>query len=229
MCPRYTARVVKGIKIAPSILSADFSNLGEQVAEAAKGGADMVHIDVMDGQFVPAITLGPQMVDALRPWTDIPFDLHLMIAEPGRFVADFASAGADIITVHAEACTHLHRTIHQIKELGKKAGVAINPATPISAIEDLLPDLDQVLVMTVNPGFGGQSFISSMIAKIERIRGAINGAGLRSDLEVDGGINLGTAKTAADAGANILVAGSAVYNDRTSVAEAIGKLRESLE
>ena len=218
-----------GVKIAPSILSADFSNLGEQVAEAAKGGADMVHIDVMDGQFVPTITLGPQMVDALRPWTDIPFDLHLMIAEPGRFVADFASAGADIITVHAEACTHLHRTIHQIKELGKKAGVAINPATPISAIEDLLPDLDQVLVMTVNPGFGGQSFISSMIAKIERIRGAINGAGLRSDLEVDGGINLGTAKTAVDAGANILVAGSAVYNDTTSVAEAIEKLRESLE
>ncbi|MCH8063295.1 MAG: ribulose-phosphate 3-epimerase [Chloroflexi bacterium] len=218
-----------GVKIAPSILSADFSNLGEQVAEAAKGGADMVHIDVMDGQFVPAITLGPQMVDALRPWTDIPFDLHLMIAEPGRFVADFASAGADIITVHAEACTHLHRTIHQIKELGKKAGVAINPATPISAIEDMLPDLDQVLVMTVNPGFGGQSFISGMIAKIERMRGLINGAGLKAGLEVDGGINLGTAKEAADAGANILVAGSAVYNDRTSVAEAIRKLRESLE
>ena len=217
------------IKIAPSILSADFSNLGEQVAEAAKGGADMVHIDVMDGQFVPAITLGPQMVDALRPWTDIPFDLHLMIAEPGRFVADFASAGADVITVHAEACTHLHRTVHQIKELGKKAGVAINPATPISAIEDLLPDLDQVLVMTVNPGFGGQSFISGMIAKIERMRGLINGAGLKAGLEVDGGINLGTAKEAADAGANILVAGSAVYNDRTSVAEAIRKLRESLE
>ena len=218
-----------GVKIAPSILSADFSNLGEQVAEAAKGGGDMVHIDVMDGQFVPAITLGPQMVDALRPWTDIPFDLHLMIAEPGRFVADFASAGADIITVHAEACTHLHRTIHQIKELGKKAGVAINPATPISAIEDLLPDLDQVLVMTVNPGFGGQSFISGMIAKIERMRGLINGAGLKAGLEVDGGINLGTAKEAADAGANILVAGSAVYNDRTSVAEAIARLRESLE
>ena len=218
-----------GVKIAPSILSADFSNLGEQVAEAAKGGGDMVHIDVMDGQFVPAITLGPQMVDALRPWTDIPFDLHLMIAEPGRFVADFASAGADIITVHAEACTHLHRTIHQIKELGKKAGVTINPATPISAIEDMLPDLDQVLIMTVNPGFGGQSFISGMIAKIERMRGLIKGTGLKAGLEVDGGINLGTAREAADAGANILVAGSAVYNDRTSVAEAIARLRESLE
>ena len=217
------------IKIAPSILSADFSNLGEQVAEAAKGGADMVHIDVMDGQFVPAITLGPQMVDALRPWTDIPFDLHLMIAEPGRFVADFASAGADVITVHAEACTHLHRTVHQIKDLGKKAGVAISPATPIMSIEDLLPDLDQVLVMTVDPGFGGQSFIGSMVVKIERMRSAIDAAGLKADLEVDGGINLDTAKTAADAGANILVAGSAVYNDRTSVAEAISQLRESLE
>ncbi|MCH9009183.1 MAG: ribulose-phosphate 3-epimerase [Chloroflexi bacterium] len=218
-----------GIKIAPSILSADFSNLGEQVAEAAKGGADMVHIDVMDGQFVPAITLGPQMVDALRPWTDIPFDLHLMISEPGRFVADFASAGADVITVHAEACTHLHRTVHQIKELGKKAGVAINPGTPISAIEDILPDLDQVLVMTVNPGFGGQSFISSMTKKIERMRGVLDDSDVKIDLEVDGGINLGTAKTAADAGANILVAGSAVYNDTTSVAEAIARLRESLE
>lgn len=218
-----------GIKIAPSILSADFSNLGEQVAEAAKGGADMVHIDVMDGQFVPAISLGPQMVNALRPWTDIPFDLHLMIAEPGRFVADFASAGADVITVHAEACTHLHRTVHQIKELGKRAGVAINPATPVSAIEHLLPDLDQVLVMTVNPGLGGQSFISSMIAKIVRIRSFIDNAGVKADLEVDGGINLGTARAAADAGANILVAGSAVYNDRSSVAEAIGQLRQSLE
>ncbi len=216
------------VKIAPSILSADFSNLGEQVAEAAKGGADMVHIDVMDGQFVPAITLGPQMVDALRRWTNIPFDLHLMIAEPGRFVADFASAGANVITVHAEACTHLHRTIHQIKDLGKRAGVEINPATPVSAIEDLLPDLDQVLVMTVNPGFGGQSFIGGMVPKIERIRGDLDIAGLKADLEVDGGINLGTAKTAADAGANILVAGSAVYNDTTSVAEAIGQLRESL-
>ena len=218
-----------GIKIAPSILSADFSNLGEQVAEAAKGGADMVHIDVMDGQFVPAITLGPRMVDALRPWTDIPFDLHLMISEPGRFVADFASAGADVITVHAEACTHLHRTVHQIKELGKKAGVAINPGTPISAIEDILPDLDQVLVMTVNPGFGGQSFISSMTKKIERMRGVLDGSQLEANLEVDGGINLGTAKQTADAGADILVAGSAVYNDTTSVAEAIARLRESLE
>ena len=218
-----------GIKIAPSILSADFSNLGEQVAEAARGGADMVHIDVMDGQFVPAITLGPQMVDALRPWTDIPFDLHLMISEPGRFVADFASAGADVITVHAEACTHLHRTVHQIKELGKKAGVAINPGTPISAIEDILPDLDQVLVMTVNPGFGGQSFISSMTKKIERMRGVLDDSDVKVDLEVDGGINLGTAKQAADAGANILVAGSAVYNDTTSVTEAIARLRESLE
>ena len=217
-----------GIKIAPSILSADFSNLGEQVAEAAKGGADMVHIDVMDGQFVPAITLGPQMVDALRPWTEIPFDLHLMIAEPGRFVADFASAGADIITVHAEACTHLHRTVHQIKDLGKRAGVAISPATPISAIEELLPDLDQVLVMTVNPGFGGQSFIGGMVPKIARMRSAIDIVGLKADLEVDGGINLSTAKTAADAGANILVAGSAVYNDKTSVADAIAQLRESL-
>lgn len=216
------------IKIAPSILSADFSQLGEQVAEAAEGGADAIHVDVMDGQFVPVITLGPAVLKSIRRWTDIPMDVHMMVSEPGRFIPDFVEAGADIISVHAEACTHLHRVVQQIKDAGIKASVAICPATPISAVEELLPDLDQVVIMTVNPGYGGQSFIESMVSKIERMRALLDERGLSADLEVDGGINVNTAGKAAKAGANVLVAGSAVYNDQASVAECIARIRQSV-
>ena len=215
-----------GPKIAASILSADFSRLGEQVAEAARGGSDYIHIDIMDGRFVPNLTMGPAIVKSIRPWTDVPFDVHMMVADPERFVPDFVDAGGDIITVHAEACTHLHRVVQQIKECGAKASVAVNPATPLSAVEAILPDLDQLLVMTVNPGFGGQAFIPIMVDKIEQARAILGGRGLTADLEVDGGVNADTVGAAAEAGATVLVAGSAIFNDRTSVADAIESLRE---
>ena len=215
-----------GPKIAASILSADFSRLGEQVAEAARGGADYIHVDVMDGRFVPNLTMGPAVVKSIRPWTDIPFDVHMMVSDPERFVPDFVDAGGDIITVHTEACTHLHRVVQQIKECGAKASVAVNPATPLSAVEAVLLDLDQLLVMTVNPGFGGQAFIPSMVEKIEQARAILDRRGLMAGLEVDGGINADTIATAVKAGATVLVAGSAIFNDRTSVADAIERLRE---
>ncbi len=223
-----TAQTARAIKIAPSILSADFSRLGEQVAEAEQGGADAIHIDIMDGHFVPNITMGPLVVDAIRRWTSLPFDLHLMIAEPDRYIAEFADAGADVITVHAEACTHLHRTVHLIRELGKKPSVAISPATPLSAVEEIIADLDQVLVMTVNPGFGGQAFIPEMLDKVRRMRSLLRTRGLDTNLQVDGGISASTAGSAVQAGANVLVAGSAVYNDRMTVAEAIEGIRASI-
>lgn len=216
------------VKIAPSILSADFSRLGEQVAEAEAGGADAIHIDIMDGAFVPNITMGPMIVQAIRPWTTLPFDLHLMIANPERYIADFASAGADTITVHAEACVHLHSVIQQIRAAGKRPSVAISPATPISALEEVIADLDQALVMTVNPGFGGQAFIEAMLSKISRMRALIDERELSVDLQVDGGISATTAASVARAGANVLVAGSAVYNDRMSVAESIARIRRSI-
>ena len=216
------------IKIAPSILSADFSRLGEQVAEAEAGGADAIHIDIMDGAFVPNITMGPMIVQAIRRWTTLPFDLHLMIANPERYISDFASAGADTITVHAEACVHLHSVIQQIRAAGKRPSVAISPATPISALEEVIADLDQALVMTVNPGFGGQAFIEAMLSKISRMRALIDERGLTADLQVDGGISATTAAAVARAGANVLVAGSAVYNDRMSVADAIARIRRSI-
>lgn len=216
------------IKIAPSILSADFSRLGEQVAEAEAGGADAIHIDIMDGAFVPNITMGPMIVQAIRPWTTLPFDLHLMIANPERYISDFASAGADTITVHAEACVHLHSVIQQIRTAGKRPSVAISPATPISALEEVIADLDQALIMTVNPGFGGQAFIEAMLSKISRMRALIDERGLPVDLQVDGGISASTAAAVARAGANVLVAGSAVYNDRMSVAESIARIRRSI-
>lgn len=215
------------IKIAPSILSADFSRLGEQVAEAERGGADAIHIDIMDGNFVPNITMGPVVVEAIRRYTSLPFDLHLMIDAPERYIAEFAAAGADTITVHAEACVHLHSVVQQIRAAGKRPSVAISPATPVSAIEEIIADLDQVLVMTVNPGFGGQVFIEGMLGKISRVRALIEERSLDVDLQVDGGISAATAAAVARAGANVLVAGSAVYNDRMSVADAIAAIRAS--
>ena len=216
------------IKIAPSILSADFGRIGEQVAEAARAGADYIHVDVMDGHFVPTLTIGPLVVRAIRRWTDIPLDVHMMVERPQSFIDELAAAGADIITVHAEAPTHLHRVVHQIRDAGKRAGVSLNPATPISAVEEVLPDLDLVLIMTVKPGFGGQAFIKGMVDKVGRMRAVLDRSGSSAELEVDGGINAGTAGAVVQAGARVLVAGSAVYNDTISVAEGIASIRDSL-
>jgi ribulose-phosphate 3-epimerase len=216
------------VRIAPSILSADFAKLGQEVAAVEAAGADYIHIDVMDGHFVPNITIGPLVVQAIRPWTRLPLDVHLMITGPELFIPQFVEAGADILTVHAEACPHLHRVVQQIKEAGAKAGVAINPATPVSAIEEVLPDLDQVLVMTVNPGFGGQAFIPGTVEKIRQVRSMLDQRGLPAELEVDGGIGAATADTVVRAGARVLVAGSAVYNPDSTVAEAIARIRASI-
>ena len=199
------------IRIAPSILAARVSELGEQVRRVSDAGADLIHVDVMDGRFVPNISIGPFVVDAIRPVTDLPLDVHLMIVEPERYVPDFISAGADIVGVHAEACPHLHRNVAQIKELGKKACVVLNPATPEDMIRDVLADVDQVLLMTVNPGFGGQSYIKGVERKMTVLRGWIDEAGLDVDLQVDGGIKPGTIGLAAAAGARNFVAGTAVF------------------
>lgn len=213
--------------IAPSILSADFAALGAEVAEAEASGADWIHVDVMDGHFVPNITLGPPIVKAVKQHTSLPLDVHLMIENPERYIADFAAAGASVITVHAEACVHLHRVVHQIKELGLMAGVAINPGTPAQAVREVLEDVDMVLVMTVNPGFGGQAFIPHTLHKIRQIREwakEVNHQGLR--IEVDGGIAEATAPLVAEAGADTLVAGNAVFG-RTDRAAAIRAIREA--
>lgn len=197
--------------LSPSILAADFSRLGEQIHELDEAGAQYVHIDVMDGMFVPSISFGMPLMKSIRPCTDRIFDVHLMIEEPVRYIDDFAEAGADLITVHAEACKHLDRTIEAIKEKGLLAGVAINPATPLSAIEWVLPKVDMVLIMTVNPGFGGQKLIPYTLDKVRASRAMIEKADLKTDIEVDGGINLENVTEAMDAGANIIVAGSAVF------------------
>lgn len=213
-------------KIAPSILSADFARLGEQVREAEAAGADWIHVDVMDGHFVPNITIGPLVVRALRPVTRLPLDVHLMIEHPERYLADFAKAGADMITVHVETCLHLHRTIQQIKELGCKAGVTLNPGTPLSSLEAILPAVDLVLIMSVNPGFGGQSYIPASTHRISRLRGMLNDIGSPAEIQVDGGVNTSTIAEILRAGATVLVVGSAVFNERAPITENIRQLRE---
>ncbi|UED77196.1 ribulose-phosphate 3-epimerase [Brevibacillus sp. DP1.3A] len=201
------------VKIAPSILSADFARLGEEILDVEKGGADWIHVDVMDGHFVPNITIGPLIVEAIRPVTKLPLDVHLMIEDPDRYIPQFAKSGADWITVHQEACRHLHRTLYLIKEQDVKAGVVLNPATPISTIEPVLADLDMVLLMTVNPGFGGQKFIHSVVPKVAQLRQMLNERGLgHVEIEIDGGVNAQTARLCEEAGATVLVAGSAVFN-----------------
>jgi ribulose-phosphate 3-epimerase len=216
------------ILIAPSILAANFAQLGEQVAAAEKAGADRIHVDVMDGHFVPNITIGPVVVKSLRPVTRLPLEIHLMIENPDQYLDAFAEAGADSLLVHEEGAVNLHRTVQHIRALGKKAGVVINPATPAGALEEILPDVDLVLVMTVNPGFGGQQFLHSTLPKIRRVREMIDRVRPGCELEVDGGIEPHTAPLAVDAGARVLVAGSAVFGVREGVAAGMERIRASL-
>ncbi|WP_040204938.1 ribulose-phosphate 3-epimerase [Neobacillus jeddahensis] len=213
------------VKIAPSILSADFSKLGEEILAVEQGGADFIHIDVMDGHFVPNITIGPLIVDAVRPITKLPLDVHLMIENPDQYIEAFAKAGADYITVHVEACRHLHRTIQNIKSFGVKAGVVLNPATPVESIQHIIADIDMVLLMSVNPGFGGQSFIPEVLPKIKQVKEMADQKGIAIEIEIDGGVNPETAKLCTEAGATVLVAGSAIYN-QDNYAKAISQIRE---
>ncbi|HVQ76569.1 MAG TPA: ribulose-phosphate 3-epimerase [Candidatus Binatia bacterium] len=219
-------------QIAPSILSADFARLGAQVEAALEAGIERIHIDVMDGHFVPNLSMGPQVVEALRPLAErfgAVLETHLMIAEPDRYLGEFARAGARVMTVHVEACPHLSRTVHHIRDLGAEPGVAVNPATPLGALEDILPEVDLALVMSVNPGFGGQSFIGSSVDKIARLRALLVARGLeRVAIEVDGGVDANTIGPCARAGASILVAGSAIFNTRASIADNVAALHAAL-
>jgi len=217
------------VKLAPSILSADFSRLGEQVYEASEAGVDYIHLDIMDRQFVPNLTFGPVVIKNLRSFTNLPLDAHLMIVEPHRSIEDFVEAGVDHITVHAEACIHLHSVLQQIKGLGCRAGVALNPATPISIVEEALPFLDIVLILTVNPGFGGQVLIPEVLGKIRKLREMANDKRCEIEIEVDGGINPETAAAVVNAGADTLVAGSAIFNRKETISQAVSRLRRSLE
>jgi ribulose-phosphate 3-epimerase len=219
---------MRPVKIAPSILAADFARLGEQVRAASDGGADYIHIDVMDGHFVPNITLGPVVISAIRKYSTLPFDVHLMIKAPERYIPLFAEAGANLLTVHVEECVHLHRVIGQIQALGVKAGVALNPHTALATIEEILPYISEVNVMTVNPGFGGQAFIESMLPKIARLRKMADALNSVLDIEVDGGVDGATAPRCVNAGANVLIAGTAVFGPGASIAEHIAALRQSI-
>jgi len=219
---------MKQVKIAPSILSADFARLGEQVKEAEAAGAHRIHIDVMDGRFVPVISMGIPVVEAVRRVTSLPLDIHLMVMEPERHIEAFMEAGGDIINVHVEAATHLHRIVQQVKGRGRLAGVCLNPATPLSAVEEILPDVDQVVVMSVNPGYAGQPFIPSSLDKVRRLRRLLEQMGLEVDIEVDGGVSAETAPACVAAGATVLVAASAIFNDRGSVADNIARLQAAL-
>ena len=218
------------IKIAPSILSCDFGRLAEEVGEASACGADWIHVDVMDGHFVPNITIGPAVTAAVRAATDLPVDVHLMIEHPERHLAAFADAGADYLTVHQEVCPHLHQTVHEIRELGVRPGVTLNPATSLTSLADILPEVDLALIMSVNPGFGGQSYIPSSTRKVERLRRMLDEVGSNDvELEVDGGVNTKTAGLVSAAGATVLVAGSAVFRHAGGIAEAIRLIRETAD
>jgi len=220
--------MINGIKLAPSVLAADYARLDEQVQEAAAAGADYIHVDVMDGHFVPSITVGPLVVEALRRVTDLPLDVHLMIEEPERHIEAFAQAGASILTVHPEASAHLHRLAQMIKGLGVRSGVALNPASPLALIEEVLAEVDLVLLMTVNPGWGGQAFLRSVLPKMRRLRRLLDEQGLAAELEVDGGITVETVPLVVEAGARVLVAGSAVFQHADGVAKAMACIQESM-
>jgi ribulose-phosphate 3-epimerase len=215
-------------KIAPSILSADFTRLGDEIRDVERAGADYIHVDVMDGHYVPNITIGPMIVEAVKRSTRLPLDVHLMISNPDQYIDVFRQSGADIITIHAEAVDHLHRSVQSIKEVGARAGVSLNPGTPLQPVEYVLGELDMVLLMTVNPGFGGQEFIHEVIPKIKRMREMINERGLNTEIEVDGGINLDTIGIVSAAGANIFVAGSAIFHSK-DYSKTIGMMRDRIK
>ena len=223
----HTGLVADAIKIAPSILSADYARLAQAVEESEAAGADYIHIDVMDGHYVPNITVGPPVVRALRRVTRLPLDVHLMITAPARYIPDFADAGADVITVHVEAAQHLHRALQHIRELGVRPGVTLNPATPAVSISEVLRDVEMVLVMTVNPGFGGQPFIERTLGKISCIREMLDSSGSTAELEVDGGIGPDTAGRVVAAGARVLVAGNAIFGSPEGIAASIARIRET--